>query len=131
MLSIIIILSIALAIFLGYRTKINTGLFCIVFAYIIGCFVMGLNQNRSSLSGLQTPCLLSCPFRYFIILLLSTELWRKCPAPVICLSHFRIASLCTVCSSCHPFCYGCYLFYGSCIPAPITLVSAMSPEWTN
>ena len=27
MLSIIIILSIALAIFLGYRTKINTGLF--------------------------------------------------------------------------------------------------------
>ena len=31
MLSIIIILSIALAIFLGYRTKINTGLFCIVF----------------------------------------------------------------------------------------------------
>ena len=39
MLSIIIILSIALAIFLGYRTKINTGLFCIVFAYIIGCFV--------------------------------------------------------------------------------------------
>ena len=33
MLSIIIILSIALAIFLGYRTKINTGLFCIVFAY--------------------------------------------------------------------------------------------------
>ena len=45
MLSIIIILSIALAIFLGYRTKINTGLFCIVFAYIIGCFVMGLTKT--------------------------------------------------------------------------------------
>ena len=46
MLSIIIILSIALAIFLGYRTKINTGLFCIVFAYIIGCFVMGLKPKQ-------------------------------------------------------------------------------------
>ena len=46
MVSIIIILSIALAIFLGYRTKINTGLFCIVFAYIIGCFVMGLKPKQ-------------------------------------------------------------------------------------
>ena len=40
-LSICIIAAIALAVFLGYKTKINTGLFCIVFAYIIGCFVMG------------------------------------------------------------------------------------------
>lgn len=31
MLSVAIILAIALAIFLGYKTKINTGLFCIVF----------------------------------------------------------------------------------------------------
>ena len=31
MLSIIIILSIALAIFLGYRTKINTGLFSVLY----------------------------------------------------------------------------------------------------
>ena len=46
MLSIIIILSIALAIFPRYRTKINTGLFCIVFAYIIGCFVMGLKPKQ-------------------------------------------------------------------------------------
>ena len=52
MLSIIIILSIALAIFLGYRTKINTGLFCIVFAYIIGC-LLWIKPNRSSVSGLQ------------------------------------------------------------------------------
>ena len=37
-LSIMIIVSIALAVFLGYRTKINTGLFCIVFAYAIGGF---------------------------------------------------------------------------------------------
>ena len=46
MLSVAIILAIALAIFLGYKTKINTGLFCIVFAYIIGCFVMGLKPKQ-------------------------------------------------------------------------------------
>lgn len=46
MLSIIIILAIALAIFLGYKTKINTGLFCIVFAYIIGCFAMGMKPKE-------------------------------------------------------------------------------------
>lgn len=46
MLSVEIILAIALAIFLGYKTKINTGLFCIVFAYIIGCFVMGLKPKQ-------------------------------------------------------------------------------------
>ena len=45
MLSIMIILAIAIAIFLGYKTKINTGLFCIVFAYAIGCFVMGLKPK--------------------------------------------------------------------------------------
>jgi di/tricarboxylate transporter len=45
MLSAFIILAIAVAIFLGYKTKLNTGLFCIVFAYIIGCFVMGLKPK--------------------------------------------------------------------------------------
>ena len=44
-LSICIIAAIALAVFLGYKTKINTGFFCIVFAYIIGCFVMGLKPK--------------------------------------------------------------------------------------
>ncbi len=46
MLSAFIIIAIAVAIFLGYRTKINTGLFCIVFAYIIGCFVMGMKPKE-------------------------------------------------------------------------------------
>ena len=41
-LSLLLIASIALAVFLGYKTGINTGLFCIIFGYIIGCFVMGL-----------------------------------------------------------------------------------------
>ena len=44
-LSICIIAAIALAVFLGYKTKINTGFFCIVFAYVIGCFVMGLKPK--------------------------------------------------------------------------------------
>lgn len=46
MLGIIIITAIAVAIFLGARTKINTGLFCMVFAYIIGCFIMGLKTKE-------------------------------------------------------------------------------------
>lgn len=46
MLSVVIILAIALAIFLGYKTGYNTGLFCIVFAYIIGCFVMGMKPKE-------------------------------------------------------------------------------------
>lgn len=44
-LSIVIIAAIALAVFLGYKTKINTGLFCIVFAFAIGCFWMGLKPK--------------------------------------------------------------------------------------
>lgn len=45
-LSLLIIASIALAVFLGYKTKINTGLFCIVFAYAIGCFVLGMTTKN-------------------------------------------------------------------------------------
>ncbi len=45
MLNVIIVLAISIAIFLGYKTKINTGLFCMGFAYIIGCFVMGLKPK--------------------------------------------------------------------------------------
>jgi di/tricarboxylate transporter len=45
MLSVLIIAAIVLAVFLGYKTKINTGLFCIIFAYLIGCFGMGLKTK--------------------------------------------------------------------------------------
>lgn len=41
----VILIAIALAIALGYKTKINTGLFGILFAYIIGCFVMGIKPS--------------------------------------------------------------------------------------
>ena len=46
LLSLLLIASIAVAVFLGYKTKINTGLFCIVFAFIIGCFGMGITTKN-------------------------------------------------------------------------------------
>lgn len=42
---LLIVLAIAVAVFLGYKTKINTGLFCIVFAYLIGAFGLGLKPK--------------------------------------------------------------------------------------
>jgi len=47
MMSAIIVASIAIAVILGYKTKINTGLFCFAFAYIIGCFALGLKPKES------------------------------------------------------------------------------------
>ncbi len=46
MLSALIIGSIAVSVAIGYKTKINTGLFAIVFAYLIGCFAMGLKTKE-------------------------------------------------------------------------------------
>ena len=46
MLSILIVGAIALAVAIGYKTKFNTGLFAIVFAYLIGCFVMGMKPKE-------------------------------------------------------------------------------------
>lgn len=46
MISLIVVLSIALSIAFGYRTKINTGFFAIVFAYIIGCFFLNLKASE-------------------------------------------------------------------------------------
>ena len=46
MMSAIIVASIAIAVILGYKTKINTGLFCFAFAYIIGCFALGLKPKE-------------------------------------------------------------------------------------
>lgn len=42
MMSLLVVLAIVVSIALGYRTKINTGFFAIAFAYILGCFVLGL-----------------------------------------------------------------------------------------
>lgn len=40
--TLLILMALALSIGLGYITKINIGFFTIVFAYLIGCFGMGL-----------------------------------------------------------------------------------------
>lgn len=46
MANILILCAIILAIALGYRTKINTGFFGIVFAYIIGTFYLGIKSGE-------------------------------------------------------------------------------------
>lgn len=46
MMSIFLVASIALAVVLGYKTKINTGFFCIAFAYVIGCFGLGMKTKE-------------------------------------------------------------------------------------
>lgn len=46
MMSFIVVAAIIAAIALGYKTRINIGLFAIAFAYIIGCFVMGMSPSE-------------------------------------------------------------------------------------
>lgn len=46
MLSLFIVLSIVVSIAIGYKTKINTGLIAIIFAYFIGSFAMGMSANE-------------------------------------------------------------------------------------
>lgn len=43
--SLVVIVSIFLAIVLGYKTKINTGIFGIIFAYIIGAFLLDMKTG--------------------------------------------------------------------------------------
>lgn len=50
MLSALIIAAIALSVAIGYKTKFNTGFFAIVFAYLIGCFAMGM-RTRDVIAG--------------------------------------------------------------------------------
>lgn len=45
MMSLLVVMAIVVSIALGYRTKINTGFFAIAFAYLIGCFVLGLKPS--------------------------------------------------------------------------------------
>lgn len=43
--SILIILAIIISIYLGEKLNINTGLVALAFAYLIGCFVLGMSVN--------------------------------------------------------------------------------------
>lgn len=45
MISVILVAAIALAVVLGYKTGINTGFFCIAFAFLIGCFGLGITTK--------------------------------------------------------------------------------------
>lgn len=46
MMSLLVVVAIILAVALGYTTKINIGLFAIAFAYLLGCFGMGLSPSE-------------------------------------------------------------------------------------
>lgn len=46
MISLAVVLAIVISIALGYKTKINTGLFAISFAYLIGCFFLDLKGKE-------------------------------------------------------------------------------------
>lgn len=46
MISLIVILTIVISIFLGYKLKINTGFFAMAFAYIIGCYILDLKPTE-------------------------------------------------------------------------------------
>nr|WP_314459870.1 SLC13 family permease [uncultured Clostridium sp.] len=46
MINILIVSAIALAIIIGYKTGFNTGLFAIIFAYLLGCFALGLAPKK-------------------------------------------------------------------------------------
>ncbi|MCW2291116.1 di/tricarboxylate transporter [Pseudomonas sp. BIGb0408] len=45
MMSLLVVAAIIIAVALGYKTKINIGLFAIAFSYLIGCFGMGLSPS--------------------------------------------------------------------------------------
>ena len=112
MLSAIIIAAIAVAIFLGYKTKLNTGLFCIVFAYIIGCLIMGLKPKQViSFWPVST-----------MFVILSVSLFYNVAAkdvriPALFLPKIsRYASLCSICRSRHPFHYGSNVFHCPSLP---------------
>lgn len=46
MMSLLVVAAIVIAVALGYKTKINIGLFAIAFSYLIGCFGMGLSPSE-------------------------------------------------------------------------------------
>lgn len=46
MISLLIVLSIFVAVDIGYKKKINVGLIAIAFSYIFGCFVLGMKPKE-------------------------------------------------------------------------------------
>lgn len=46
MLSALIVGGIAVSVAIGYKTNYNTGFFAMVFAYLIGCFALGMSTKE-------------------------------------------------------------------------------------
>lgn len=46
MMNLLILTAIAISVIIGYKTKFNTGFFAIIFAYLIGCFALGLKPKE-------------------------------------------------------------------------------------
>ena len=79
MMSLLVVAAIVVAVALGYKTKINIGLFAIAFAYLIGAFGMGLSPSE---------IIAMWPLKIFFVIFSvclstasprSTERWRNLP----------------------------------------------------
>ena len=118
MLSAVLVASIAVAVILGYKTKINTGFFCIAFAYLIGCFGMGLKTKE--LIGFWPVStmfvILSVSLFYNFAAVNGTLEKMSASLLYMCRKFPGHASFCPIfCSSC-TFCYGSCILYRSGIP---------------
>ena len=103
MLSALIIAAIALSVAIGYKTKFNTGFFAIVFAYLIGCFAMGM-KTKEVIAGWPVSTM-------FVIF--SVSLFRENgPVSSLCLPEISGASsLCSVSGERGDRGPGCRIFY--------------------
>ena len=118
-LSICIIAAIALAVFLGYKTKINTGFFCIVFAYVIGCFVMGLKPKALIGYWPTNTMFVILAVSLFYNVAAANGTLEKIPEPAVCLPEVPgPAALRPVFRSRDPVRHGRCLLHRAGLPGP-------------
>lgn len=102
MLSIILVASIAVAVVLGYKTKINTGFFCIAFAYLIGCFGMGIKPKELiSFWPVSTMFVILSVSLFYNFAAVNGTLEKMSASLLYCAAVSRHAAACPLlCSSC-------------------------------
>ena len=115
MLSAVLVASIAVAVILGYKTKINTGFFCIAFAYLIGCFGMGLKTKE--LIGfwpVSTMFVILSVSLFYNFAAVNGTLEKMSASLLYMCRKFpgMLPFALFFCSSC-TFCYGCCILYRS------------------
>lgn len=66
MLSFLIVAAIVIAVIIGYKTGFNTGFFAIIFAYLIGCFAMGM-QPKQVIAGWPVNTMFVIFFRISVL----------------------------------------------------------------